>query len=153
MFKVLVHGCQEARRKPLIHAIQTSNRSLIFTQEVTFFRNERGFPFRKALGIFFVALRNFFEALDPIFVQGVSTFPSEVSDFIRPWCAPVAFLVQDPDRFRYFESPFVACRWCYLLVDRHLYFLQPDRVLIPSPSLFPQLSPKPRRLFNVFKHL
>ena len=56
------------------------------------------------------------------------------------------------DRFRYFESPFVACQWCYFLVDRHLDFLQPDCVLIPSPSLFPQLSPKPARLFNVFKH-
>ena len=68
MIKVLVHGCQEARRKPLIHAIQTSNRSLIFTQELALFRNERGFPFRKPLGIFFVALTNFFEALDPTFV-------------------------------------------------------------------------------------
>ena len=34
MFKVLVHVCQEARCKPLIHVIQTSNRSLIFTQEL-----------------------------------------------------------------------------------------------------------------------
>ena len=44
--KVLVHGCLEARCKPLIRVIQTSNRSLIFTQELAFFRNEGGFPFR-----------------------------------------------------------------------------------------------------------
>ena len=37
-------------------------------------------------------------------------------------------------------------------MGRDLYFMQPGRVLIPSPSLFPQLSPKPARLFNVFKH-
>ena len=154
MFMVLVHGCQEARCKPPvpIHVIQTSNRSLIFTQEFAFSRNEGGFPFRKPLGLIFVALRNFFEALDHILVQGASTFPPKVSDFIRPWRTPVALLGQDFDRFRYFESPFVACRWWYLLVDRELYFLQPGHVLIPSPFLFPQLSPKPARLFNVFKH-
>ena len=44
MFKVLVHGSHEARCKPLIHVIQTSNRSLIFTQELAFLRNEGGFP-------------------------------------------------------------------------------------------------------------
>ena len=64
MVKVLVHGCQEARCKPLIHVIQTSNSSLIFTQELTFFWNGRGFPLRKPLGEIFDALRNFFEALD-----------------------------------------------------------------------------------------
>ena len=149
MFKVLVHGCQEARFKPLIHVIQTSNRSLIFTEELAFFRNEGGFPFRKPLGVIFVALRNFFEALDHTLVQGASTFPPKVSDFIRPWRTPVALLGQDFDRFRYFESPFVACRWRYLLVDRELYSLQPGRVLIPSRSLFPQLSPKPAPLFNI----
>ena len=74
MIKVLVHGCQEARRKPLIHGIQTSNRYLIFTQELALFRNERGFPFRKPLGIFFDALRNFFKALDPTFVQVSARF-------------------------------------------------------------------------------
>ena len=74
MIKVLVHGCQEARRKPLIHGIQTSNRYLIFTQELALFRNERVFPFRKPLGIFFVALRNFFKALDPTFVQVPARF-------------------------------------------------------------------------------
>ena len=74
MIKVLVHRCQEARRKPLIHGIQTSNRSLIFTQELALFRNERGFPFRKPLGIFFVALRNFFEAVDTTFVQVPARF-------------------------------------------------------------------------------
>ena len=110
------------------------------------------FPFRKPLGVIFVAHRNFFEALDHTLVQGANTFPAKVSDFFRPWRDPVALLGQDFDRFRYFESPFVACRWWYLLVDRELYFLQPGRVLIPSPSLFPQLSPKPARLFNVFKH-
>ena len=152
MFKVLVHGCQEARCKPLIHVIQTSNRSLIFTEELAFFRNEGGFPFRKPLGVIFVALRNFFEALDHTLVQGASTFPPKVSDFIRPWHTPVALLGQEFHRFRYFESLLVAYwRW-YLLVDRDLYFLQPGRVLIPSPSLFLQLSPKPARVFNVFKN-
>ena len=125
---------------------------LIFTQELVFFRNEGGFPFGKPLGVIFVALRNFFEALDHILVQGASTFPPKVSDFIRPWRAPVALFGKDFDRFRYFKSPFVACWWWYLLVDRDLYFLQPGSVLIPSHSLFPQLSPKPTRLFNVFKH-
>ena len=72
-------------------------------------------------------------------MQGASTFPPKVSDFIRPWRTAVALLGQDFDRFRYFESPFVAYRW-HLLVDRDLYFLQPGRVLIPSPSLLPQLS-------------
>ena len=110
MFKVLVHGCQEARCKPLIHVIQTSNRSLIFTQELAFFLNEGGFPFRKPLGVIFVALRNFFEALDHTLVQGGSTLPPKVSDFIRPWRTPVALLGQDFDRLPYFESPFVACR-------------------------------------------
>ena len=149
MFKVLVHGCQEARCKPLIHVIQTSNRSLIFTEELAFFRNEGGFPLRKPHGVIFVALRNFFKALYHTLVQGASTFPPKVSDVIRPWCTPVALLGQDFDRFRYFESPFVACPWRYLLVDRELYFLQSGHVLIPSPSLFPHLSPKPARLFNV----
>ena len=130
MFKVLVYVCQEARCKPLIHVLQSSNTSLIFTQELAFFRNEGGFPFRKSLGVIFVALRNFFEALDHTLVQGASTFPTKVSDFIRPWRTPVPLLGQDFDRFRYFESPFVACRWWYLLVDRKLYFLQPGRVLI-----------------------
>ena len=143
MFKVLVHVCQEARCKPLIHVIQTSNRSLIFTEELAFFRNEGGFPFRKPLGVIFVALRNFFEALDHTLVQGASTFPPKVSDFIRPWRTPVALLGQDFDRFRYFESPFVACRWWYLLVDRdEAVFLFPD----------PLFSHKLARLFNVFKH-
>ena len=149
MFKVLVHGCQEARCKLLIHVIETSNRSLMFTQELAFFRNEGGFPFRKPLVIIFVALRNFLEALDHTLVQGGSTFPPKVCDFIRPWRTPVALLGQDFDRFHYFESPFVACRWRYLLVDRELYSLQPGRVLIPSRSLFPQLSPKPAPLFNI----
>ena len=56
MFKVLVHGCQETRCKPLIRVIQTSNRSLIFTQELAFFQNEGGFPFRKLLGVILIAL-------------------------------------------------------------------------------------------------
>ena len=152
MFKVLAHGCQEARCKPLIHVIQTSNRSLIFTQELAFFRNEGGFPFRKPLGVIFVALRNFFEALDHTFVRGASTLPPKVSDFIRPYRTPVVLRGQDFDRFRYFESPFVPCRWWCSLVDREFYFLQPGRLLIPRPSLFPQLSPKPACLFNVLKH-
>ena len=104
MFKVLVHVCQEARCKPLIHVIQTSNRSLIFTQELAFLRNEGGFPFRKPLGPIFVALANFIEALNHTLVQGASTFPTKVSGFIRPWRSPVALLGQDVDRFRYFES-------------------------------------------------
>ena len=82
MFKVLVHGCQEARCKPLIHVIQTSNRSLIFTQELAFYRYERSFALRKPIGVFFVALKNVFEALDHTLVQGISTFPPNVSDFI-----------------------------------------------------------------------
>ena len=136
MFKVLVHVCQEARCKPLIHVIQSSNTSLIFPQELAVFRNEGGFPLRKQL-------RNFFEALYHTLLQGVSTFPAKVSDFIRPWPTPVALLGQDFDRFRYFESPFVACRWWYLLVDRdEAVFLFPD----------PLFSHKPARLFNVFKH-
>ena len=142
MFKVLVHVCQEARCKPLIHVIQTSNRSLIFTQELAFFRNEGGFPFRKQL-------RNFFEALYHTLEQGVSTFPPKVSDFIRPWSTPVALLGQDFDRFRYFESPFVACRWCYLLVDRDLFFLRRSRILIPRPSLLPQTR-SPLQCFQTF---
>ena len=92
MFKVLVHGYQEARCKPLIHVIQTSNRSLIFTQELALFRNEGGFPFRKPLRVIFVALRNFFEALDHTFVQGASTFPPNVSGFIRPLALQLRFL-------------------------------------------------------------
>ena len=122
---------RKARCKPLIHVIQSSNTSLIFTQELAFFRDEGGFPFRKQL-------RNFFEALYHTLVQGVRTFPPKVSDFIRPWRTPVALLGQDFDRFRYFESPFVACRWWYLLVDRDLFFLRLSRILIPRPSLFPQ---------------
>ena len=152
MFKVLVHGCQEARCKPLIHVIQTRDRSLIVTQELAFSRNEGGFPFRKPLEVIFVALRNFFETLDHTLVQGASTFPPKVNDFFRPCHTPVALLGQEFHRFRYFKSLFVAYwRW-YLLVDRDLYFLQPGRVLIPTPSLSPQLSPKPACLFNVFKH-
>ena len=117
-----------------------------------FFRNEGGFPFRKLLGVFFVALRNFFEALDHTLVYGAGAFSPKVTDFIRPWRAPVAILGQDFDHFRYFESPFVTCRWWYLLVEGDLHFLQSGRVLVPSPSLLLQLYPKPACLFNVFKH-
>ena len=111
MFKVLVHGCQEARCKPLIHVIQTRDRSLIFTQELAFSRNEGGFPFRKPLEVIFVALRNFFETLDHTLVQGASTFPPKVNDFFRPCHTPVVLLGQEFHRFRYFKKRlFVACR-------------------------------------------
>ena len=133
---------RKARCKPLIHVIQSSNTSLIFTQELAFFRDEGGFPFRKQL-------RNFFEALYHTLVQGVRTFPPKVSDFIRPWRTPVALLGQHFDRIRYFESPFVACRWWYLLVDRDLFFLRRSRILIPRPSLFPQTR-SPLQCFQTF---
>ena len=115
------------------------------------FRNEGGFPFRKPLGVFFVALRNFFEALDHTLVYGAGAFPPKVTDFIRPWRASVAILGQDFDHFRYFESPFVACRWWYLLVEGDLHFLQSGRVLVPSPSLLPQLYPKTRLPLQCFQ--
>ena len=115
------------------------------------FRNEGGFRFRKPLGVFFVALRNFFEALDHTLVYGAGAFPPKVTDFIRPWRAPVAILGQDFDHFRYFESPFVACRWWYLLVEGDLHFLQSGRVLVPSPSLLLQLYPKTRLPLQCFQ--
>ena len=65
-----------ARRQDVNHlymSIQTGNRSLIFTEKLAFLRNEGGFPFRKPLGVIFVALRNFFEALDHTLVQGAGT--------------------------------------------------------------------------------
>ena len=49
-------------------------------------------------------------------MQGASTFPPKVSNFIRLWHTPVVLLGQDFDCFCYFESPSVACQWWYLLV-------------------------------------
>ena len=89
MIKVLVHGCQEARRKPLIHGIQTSNRYLIFTQELALFRNEKGFPFRKPLGIFF---ETFFKALDPTFVQVPARFHEKLVILSGPAALHLRFL-------------------------------------------------------------
>ena len=65
----------DARRQDVKHLYMLFRQGigLIFTQELAFFRNEGGFPFRKPLGVIFVALRNFFEALDHTLVQGAST--------------------------------------------------------------------------------
>ena len=142
MFKVLVHVWQEARCKPLIHVIQSGNRSLIFTQELAVFRAEGGFPLRKQL-------RNFFEALYHTLVQGVSTFLPKVSDFIRPWRTPVALLGQRTltasATSRAHSSHFGGgtCSWIAIFSS-----CDEAAFLFPDPP-FPH---KPVRLFNVFKH-
>ena len=115
MFKVLVHGCQEARCKPS-------------------FGIREVFHSEKQTGYFSPLLETSLKLSNTPLYRVPARFHQK-SDFIRLWRAPVAFLGQEFDRLRHYESPFVAWQWWYLLMDRNLYCLQPGRVLIPSPSL------------------
>ena len=65
MIKVLVHGCQEARRKPLIHGIQTSNRYLIFLRNSPSFGMKEVFPSENHSGYFSSLLETFLKLSTP----------------------------------------------------------------------------------------